>query len=39
VKSVVIHPDAEYEADLAFEQYWEMNELAAIRFWDQLKDA
>jgi len=39
MKPVQVHPEAEAEADRAFEWYWTQSESAALRFDAELRDA
>ena len=39
MKPVQVHPEAEVEADGAFEWYWERSEAAAVRFDNELRAA
>ena len=39
MKPVQVHPEAEAEADGAFEWYWERSEVAALRFDIELRAA
>ena len=39
MKSVQVHPEAEAEADSAFEWYWMRSESAALGFDAELRDA